>query len=219
MAHIQTDILPHFMEYDYNTQRAFLFMPEHGRHIQEMVNHCMTLADREERNKCAKAIVQVMLTLSPQQQKDNDDFRHKLWDHLFIISDFQLDVDSPYTVPTRETYNCKPDKLDYPKKDIKFGHYGKTIELMIKRAVDYPEGDERNALVMMIANLMKRMYLTWNRDSVTDQVIFDHLTEMSKGKIILKDVQLSNANMGRPQQHHQHKRKKHSGKKHFKKRY
>jgi hypothetical protein len=191
-------------------------MPEHGRHIQQMVEYCMSVTDRDERNKVARAIVQVMINLSPQQ-KDIEDHKQKLWDHLFIISDFQLDVDSPYPKPTRETYTSKPERMEYPRKDIKFGHYGKTIELMIKRACEYEEGDERKALVMMIANLMKRMYLTWNRDSVTDEVIFDHLREMSNGKIILKDVQLSNANMGRPQ--HQHKKKKHNGKKHFKKRF
>lgn len=205
------------MNSNYNTQRPHLFMPEHGRHIQQMVEYCMSVVDREERNKIARSIVQVMINLSPQQ-KDMEDHKQKLWDHLFIISDFQLDVDSPYPKPTRETYTSKPERMDYPRKDVKFGHYGKTIELMIKKACEYEEGEERKALVMMIANLMKRMYLTWNRDSVTDEVIFDHLREMSNGRIILKDVQLSNANMGRPQNQH-HKKKKHNGKKHFKKRF
>ncbi|MFI5202933.1 MAG: DUF4290 domain-containing protein [Flavobacteriales bacterium] len=204
------------MNSNYNTQRSHLFMPEHGRHIQQMVEYCMGVAERDERNKIANAIVQVMANLSPQQ-KDLEDHRQKLWDHLFIISDFQLDVDSPYPKPTREAYTSKPEKMAYPRKDIKYGHYGKTIELMIKKACEYAEGEERQALVMMIANLMKRMYLTWNRDSVTDEVIFDHLREMSLGKIILKDVQLSNANMGKPA--FQHKKKKHNGKKHFKKRF
>jgi hypothetical protein len=182
----------------YNTQRAHLFMPEHGRYIQEMVDHAMTIADREERNKAAKTIVQVMGILNPQPT-GSEDFKQKLWTHLFLVSDFKLDVDSPYPIPEPDVFAAKPDRVKYPRKDVKYGHYGKTIELMVAKAINLEEGDERNAIILMIANLMKRMYLTWNRDSVTDDVILGHLKDMSGGKIDWKDVQLSNQNMGKSQ--------------------
>lgn len=181
----------------YNTQREHLNMPEYGRYVQELVNHCMTIADREERTKAAKTIIQVMGILNPQP-KDVEDFKQKLWTHLHLISDFKLEVDSPYPKPTPEEFTAKPEKLRYPRKDVKYGHYGKTIELMVAKACKMEDGEERNAIIMMIANLMKRMYLTWNRDSVTDDVILMHLNEMSNGKIAWKDVQLSTQNMGKP---------------------
>ncbi|HYG50596.1 MAG TPA: DUF4290 domain-containing protein [Flavobacteriales bacterium] len=184
--------------HDYNTQRPHLFMPEHGRYIQEMVNHAMTIADREERNKAAKTIVQVMGILNPQPS-GSEDFKQKLWTHLFLVSDFKLDVDSPYPMPEPATFATKPEKVKYPRKDVKYGHYGKTIELMVAKAVSLPDGEEKNAIILMVANLMKRMYLTWNRDSVTDDVILGHLKDMSGGKIDWKDVQLSTQNMGKPQ--------------------
>lgn len=180
----------------YNTQREHLNMAEYGRYVQEMVAHCLTIADREERTKAARSIVQIMGILNPQP-KDVEDFKQKLWTHLHLISDFKLDVDSPYPKPEPEVFTAKPEKIKYPRKDVKYGHYGKTIELMVAKAVTLPEGDERNAIIMMIANLMKRMYLTWNRDSVTDDVILLHLNEMSGGKIAWKDVQLSTQNMGK----------------------
>lgn len=184
-------------EHIYNTQREHLNMPEYGRYVQELVNHCMTIADRAERTKAAKTIIQVMGILNPQP-KDVEDFKQKLWTHLHIISDFKLDVDTPYPVPTPEAFTAKPEKVKYPRKDVKYGHYGKTIELMVAKATKMEEGEERDAIILMIANLMKRMYLTWNRDSVTDDVILMHLSDMSNGKIVWKDVQLSNQNMGKP---------------------
>lgn len=180
----------------YNTQRAHLNMPEYGRYVQELVNHCMTIADREERTKAAKTIIQVMGILNPQP-KDVEDFKQKLWTHLHLIADFKLEVDSPYPTPAPEVFTAKPERVKYPRKDVKYGHYGKTIELMVAKACNMGEGEERDAIIMMIANLMKRMYLTWNRDSVTDDVILMHLNEMSNGKIAWKDVQLSTQNMGK----------------------
>lgn len=187
----------HNQTHVYNSLREHLNMPEYGRYVQEMVTHCMTIEDKDERLKAAKAIVQIMGILNPQP-KDVEDFKQKLWTHLFLISGFKLDVESPYPIPPPEAFAEKPEKLKYPRKDVKYGHYGKTIELMVAKAVVMPEGEERNAIIMMIANLMKRMYLTWNRDSVTDDVILLHLNEMSGGKIAWKDVQLSNQNMGKP---------------------
>lgn len=179
---------------DYNTSLPKMIIPEYGRNIQKMIDFAVTVEDREERNKVAKAIINVMGQLNPHL-RDVTDFKHKLYDHLFIISDFKLDVDSPYPKPTRETFHTKPDKVNYPHKDIRYKHYGKTVEEMIKKAVDYPEGDEKNTLIETIANLMKRSYLNWNRDSVNDEVILQHLKELSKGKLQMpENARLANTN-------------------------
>lgn len=178
---------------EYNSQREHLVMPEYGRNVQRMIEYCMTVEDRDQRNKVAQSIIMVMGQLNPHL-RDVEDYRHKLWTHLFLISGFQLDVDSPYPKPSPETFVEKPQKLTYPRKNIKFGHYGKTVELLIAKAKEYPDGDEKTALVMMIANLMKRSYLAWNRDSVTDEVILEHLEMLSEGAIKLRDVSLSGPN-------------------------
>lgn len=151
-----------------------------------MIDFAISVEDREERNRVAQAIINVMGQLNPHL-RDVTDFKHKLWDHIFIISDFKLDVDSPYPKPTRETFQTKPDKVSYPSNDIKYKHYGKTVERIIAKAKEYAEGDEKNALTEQIANLMKRSYLTWNRDSVNDEVILKQLEELSKGELKLAD--------------------------------
>ena len=178
---------------EYNSQREHLVMPEYGRNVQRMIEYCMTVEDRDQRNKVAQSIITVMGQLNPHL-RDVEDYRHKLWTHLFVISGFQLDVDSPYPKPTPETFIEKPEQLTYPRKNIKFGHYGKSVELLIAKAKEYPDGEEKTALIMMIANLMKRYYLAWNRDSVTDEVILEHLEMLSEGAIKLKDVSLSGPN-------------------------
>lgn len=168
----------------YNTSLPKLIIPEYGRNIQRMIDFAVTVKNRDERNKVAKSIIDVMGQLNPHL-RDVTDFKHKLWDHLFIISNFNLDVDSPYPKPTPETFKTKPEKVKYPSKDMRYGHYGKTVERLIAKAIEYKEGDEKKALVQSIANLMKRSYLTWNRDSVTDEVIIKQLEELSKGKLKL----------------------------------
>ncbi len=178
---------------EYNSQRGHLIMPEYGRNVQRMIEYCMSIDDRDQRNKVAQSIISVMGQLNPHL-RDVEDYKHKLWTHLFLISGFQLDVDSPYPKPLPEAFVEKPNRLVYPRKNIKFGHYGKTVELLIAKAKDYPEGEEKLALVMMIANLMKRSYLAWNRDSVTDEVILEHLEMLSDGAIRLRDVTLSGPN-------------------------
>jgi hypothetical protein len=186
-------------QFDYNSQRPLLAIPEYGRNIQKMVEYCMNISDREERNKVANAIITVMGQLNPQL-RDVEDFKHKLWTHLFVISDFKLDVDSPYPKPTKEEFNEKPNRVSYPRKNIRYGHYGKIIEQLIQKVVEFEEGEEKNALVLAIANLMKRSYLTWNRDTVTDDIIFDQLTELSAGKIKLQGVLLQSAGATQPNQ-------------------
>jgi len=199
---------------DYNTDLPRLIIPEYGRNIQKMLDFAITVADREERNKVARAIIDVMGQLNPHL-RDVTDFKHKLWDHLFIISDFQLDVDSPYPKPTRETFQTKPELLKYPHKDIRYKHYGKTVEQIIEKAREFPEGDEKNELISQIANLMKRSYLNWNRDSVNDEVIIKQLEELSKGQLkadtsVLKSTQTFVPRNNNARDQHKDK-KKHQG--------
>ena len=169
-------------EKDYNTRRPQMVIPEYGRNIQKMVEHAINTPDREERNKIANAIISVMGQLNPHL-RDIADFKHKLWDHLFIISDYKLDVDSPYPVPQREEIMRKPEKMAYPKTDNRFKHYGKSVVNLINRAIEFPEGDEKEALIGVIVNLMKKSYLTFNQDSVDDAQILADLETLSKGKL------------------------------------
>ncbi len=169
---------------EYNTIRKHLIIPEYGRNIQKMVEFALTIEDRDERNQFAKMIVQVMANMNTQL-KDTNDFEQKLWDHLYIISDFKLDVDGPFPKPNRKDVYSKPEKVPYSEDHIKFKHYGLNLEKMIKTAIDMEEGDEKTQLVKWIANYMKRSYLTWNRDSVTDVVIYTQLNELADGKLTL----------------------------------
>ena len=143
---------------EYNSERPLMIIPEYGRHIQKLVDHCLALETKEERDKMAKAIVDVMGNLQPHL-RDVPDFKHKLWDHLFIMSNFQLDVDSPYPMPEREKLAEKPARMPYPTGTIKFGHFGKTVEKLIAIACEMEEGDERLALTKTIANMMKKFHL------------------------------------------------------------
>lgn len=170
---------------EYNSGRNRLIIPEYGRNIQKLIEYAITLEDREERNKIAQAIVTVMGQLNPHL-RDITDFKHKLWDHLFIISDFKLDVDSPYDRPTALTYKVKPKGIAYPTSDIRFRHYGRIIEQMIKEIKDLEETPEKEQMVVNIANFMKMLYVNWNKDSVSDEVIFEHLKILSKGSLTVK---------------------------------
>lgn len=176
-----------YHQMEYNTQRQSLVMPEYGRHIQKMVNHACTIEDRDERNKLAQAIVNVMGTLNPHL-RDIADFKHKLWDHLFIISDFKLDVDSPYPKITADTIEVKPKRINYPSNHIKYKHYGRVMQNIIKEIAVLDEGDTKDALVRDIANFMKMQYLQWNRDTVENELIFKQLLELSENKIVIKDT-------------------------------
>ncbi len=177
------------MTFDYNTKRKKLILPEYGRHIQKLVDYVVNLPTKEERTKAAHALIAVMGNLNPQL-RDVADFKHKLWDHLAIMSDFKLDIDAPYSLPTQSVFNEKPRKVPYNQHTIQYKHYGKIIEQMIQKAVEMPEGDEKSTLIEMVANLMKRQYLTWNRDAVTDEVILKDLYEISNGRICITSEQL-----------------------------
>ncbi|MFP5471583.1 MAG: DUF4290 domain-containing protein [Bacteroidia bacterium] len=171
---------------EYNTQRPQLKIPEYGRNIQKMIGYALKVKDKDERNTVAKAIVNVMGQVNPSL-KEIEDLTHKLWTHLFLISDFELDVDSPYEKPSPEIFLEKPEILDYPKNKIRYGHYGVAIQNMIKVISEFKEGEEKEHLVRLMVNLMKRMYLTWNRDSVDDELILNQLDELSGGKLKLSE--------------------------------
>ncbi len=174
------------MKITYNSVRPDLELPEYGRNIHNMVQHAATIEDREERNKCVKAIISTMGNLFPLL-RDTEDYRHKLWDHIFIMSDFKLDVDSPYPRPSRETFEEKPKKVPYPQGEIKFGHYGKTIQRIIHDA-SLEESDElRPKMALSIGNLMKRTYVQWNPNGVRDEVIAGDLKMLSKGRLVIEN--------------------------------
>jgi len=179
---------------EYNTARNKLKISEYGRNVQKLVKLAKSIEDRDKRTKFAKVIVQIMGQMNPTI-RDSGDFRHKLWDHLHIIADFDLDVDSPYTPPTKEILESHPINLGYNKNTIRFKTYGTNIASIIEKAVDFEEGPEKDALVHAIANHLKKSYLNWNRESVDDEQIFEHLKILSKGNLKLKeDLKLSSTN-------------------------
>jgi len=169
---------------EYNTERPHLFIPEYGRHFQKMVDHAVSIEDREERNKVANSIISVMGNLQPHF-RDVPDFQHKLWDQLFIMADFKLDVDSPFPITSKEVLQQRPEPLEYPQNFPKYRFYGNNIKRMIDVAVKWEKGDMRSGLEYAIANHMKKCYLVWNKDTVEDIVIFNHLKELSDGEIDL----------------------------------
>jgi hypothetical protein len=169
---------------EYNSDREDLIIPEYGRHIHKMVNQAIECNNKDERNNMAKAIIGVMGNLNPHL-RDVPDFQHKLWDQLFIMSQFQLDVDSPYPKPSKEIFEQKPEKLNYPQNHPKYRFYGNNIKKMIDVAVSWEDGEMKSQLVYVIANHMKKCFLNWNKDTVEDSVIYEHLFELSNGKISL----------------------------------
>ena len=171
---------------EYNTEREHLIIPEYGRHLQKMVNYAKSRETKEERNRFAKAIIDVMGNLQPHL-RDVPDFQHKLWDQLFIMADFDIDVDSPYDKPEKEVLQARPEPLKYPQNHPKYRFYGNNIKTMIDVAVTWEDGEMKEALTYTIANHMKKCFLNWNKDTVEDEVIYDHLYELSDGKLNLKD--------------------------------
>lgn len=174
------------MNFDYNTTRKKLILAEYGRNVQNMVAYICTLPTKEERNRHAQVVIDMMGFLNPHL-RDVADFKHKLWDHLHIISDFKIDVDSPYPKPSPDAIHPKPEVLAYPNQRIRFKHYGKTIELMIQKARAIQDSDRKQSLVQAIANFMKLAYITWNKDTVADETILSDLKEMSNGELVLQD--------------------------------
>lgn len=171
---------------EYNTERPHLIIPEYGRHFQKMVDHAVSIEDPVERNKIAKAIVSVMGNLQPHL-RDVPDFQHKLWDQLFIMSDFKLDAESPFPITSKEALQKRPEPLEYPQNFPKYRFYGNNIKRMVDVAVSWDKGDMREGLEYAIANHMKKCYLNWNKDTVDDKAIFKHLFELSDGQIDLNE--------------------------------
>lgn len=168
---------------EYYTEKEKLILPEYGRNIQQMVNHALTIEDKAERTRCVHSIIAIMGKLFPHL-RDVNDFKHKLWDHLAIMSNFTLDIDYPYEVPKQEILNTKPERILYPSIHIKYRHYGKTVDTMVKKAIEYPEGDDKKRFIEMIANYMKKSFLTWNKEGVDDEKIYEDLKELSNGQLI-----------------------------------
>lgn len=169
---------------EYNTQKEKLVLPEYGRNVQQMVDYCVTIADRDERNRCAEAIVAIMSNLFASQA-EVDDFNKMLWNQLAIMSDFKLDIDYPCEVIKPENLHSKPEKIPYKLTPIRFRHYGKIIENLVDIAQDMPEGEERTQLALLIAGQMKKLMVQSNIDGVDDEKIFKDLALYSRGKIAL----------------------------------
>lgn len=174
------------MNYDYNTQRKRMALPEYGRNVQKMVDHIKTIEDRDERNRAAKTIISIMGNLNPHL-RDIGDFKHKLWDHLALIASFELDIDSPYPVPEPAKFVEKPKQIPYRQGDIRYLHYGRIIELMIDAASELEEGDQKEYLTTLIVNQMKKSYITWNRGQVADEVIIANMKLLSRGRLKMTD--------------------------------
>lgn len=173
---------------EYNTSRTPLRMPEYGRIIQNMVEKCKATSDREERNRMAMVIVDFMEQRNPQLRNE-ENYRHKLWDHLFILSGYDLDVDPPYPFPTPEELNQKPKPMGYPKLQGDFKFYGKSILQLIEMAINLEESEKKSALIEVIANNMKKSYNIYNKEHVTDEVIFRHLKELSNNRLDLTNIE------------------------------
>lgn len=168
----------------YNTGKPRLILPEYGRNIQQMVDHCLTIEDRDERTRCAHTIVAAMLKLFPKI-KEQENYQQKLWDHLAIMSGFRLDIDAPVEMISSDPHDSKPERVPYSGHHIRFRHYGKDIELMIARIIAMPEGAERDELTLLVANHMKKLLLTVSKDGVEDEKIFRDLADYSHGEIRL----------------------------------
>lgn len=167
---------------EYNTQKQTLVLPEYGRNIQNMVNYAVSIKERKERQKCAESIINIMGNLFPYL-RDVNDFRHKLWDHLAIMSNFKLDIDYPCEIMKKENLHTRPNKIAYINGRIRYRYYGRTLEKMIQKVGDFSDEQGKAILVSLLANHMKKSFLTWNKEVVDDNKIFKDLYELSRGKV------------------------------------
>ncbi|MBE7173696.1 MAG: DUF4290 domain-containing protein [Williamsia sp.] len=167
---------------EYNTTRNHLMMKEYGRHMQKMIEYLLTIEDEEKRQRNAYAVIELMGFLNPHL-KNVEDFRHKLWDHLFLISDFKLEVESPYPIPTKETLKAGPMQLRYPKRYPKFSHLGKNLELVINKALKEENPEKRNGFSNAIAYYMKLAYNNWHKETVHDDAIQGELSNLTQGQL------------------------------------
>lgn len=170
---------------EYNTQLKKLALPEYGRNIQNMVDYCVAIPDRDERKRCANTIINIMGNLFPHL-RDVNDFKHILWDHLAIMSDFKLDIDYPYEIVKKEDLFSKPGKIEYSRPDMQYRHYGKTLEKMAKMIDTIEDADEKEQFTLLVATHMKKSYIQWNKD-VDDQKIFEDMYDLTKGKVDMRN--------------------------------
>ncbi|WP_028295517.1 DUF4290 domain-containing protein [Olivibacter sitiensis] len=186
------------MNFDYNSTREKLILAEYGRNVQNMVDYICTLPTKEERNKHAQVVIDLMGFLNPHL-RDVSDFKHKLWDHLHIISDFKIDVDSPYPKPSPGAIHAKPERLEYPQHRIKYKHYGHVVEMMIEKAKKMQDPERKQHMAQSLANFMKMAYMTWNKDTVADEHILEDLKEISNSELALsEDVSLTKVEFKTP---------------------
>ena len=200
---------------EYNTQRKKMELPEYGRSVQNMVDHALTIEDREERQRCANTIINIMGGMFPHL-RDVPDFKHKLWDHLAIMSDFKLDIDYPFEIVKKEDLVVKPEQLAYPNADFRYRHYGRFLEGMVKKAVEVEDEEEKQQLINLLAIQMKKDLNNWNKEGIEDQKIVDDLREYSNGAIDLKveDLRLGESRYNNnPQQRKQNFQRKQNNQK------
>lgn len=171
----------------YNTERAQLFIPEYGRNVQNMINYAKQIESREERNLAARAIIDVMGQLNPHL-RDVEDYTHKLWTHLYIMSNFEIDVDSPYEIPEPESLRERPRTMNYPRNKSKYGHFGHYTEKIIKEVASTEDEEEKEYMTELLANLLKRNYLVFHTQNVENKAIASHLKELSEGNLRVKDT-------------------------------
>ena len=199
---------------EYNTQRKKMELPEYGRSVQNMVDHALTIEDREERQRCANTIINIMGGMFPHL-RDVPDFKHKLWDHLAIMSDFKLDIDYPFEIVKKEDLVVKPEQLAYPNADFRYRHYGRFLEGMVKKAVEVEDEEEKRQLINLLAIQMKKDLNNLNKEGIEDQKIVDDLREYSNGAIDLKveDLRLGESRYNNPQQRKQNFQRKQNNQK------
>ena len=175
----------------YNTERVTLHIPEYGRNVQKMVDYLKTIEDREKRNEQARAIIKVMEILNPAVHLQ-ENYEQKLWDHLYIIADFDLDVDAPYPQPSRDIMHRRPQPVPLEKKPIKASHYGRNIENMIDLVAEKEDGEQKTAMIRTLAVYMRQQYLIWNKDTVSDETIFQDIEKLSDYRIkVPEGIQLN----------------------------
>lgn len=202
---------------EYNTKQKKLPLPEYGRSVQKMVDHALSIEEREERQKCAETIVRIMGSMFPNL-RNLPDYERKLWDHLAIMSDFKLDIDYPFEVIKREEFEVAPKRVPYQTGEIKNRHYGRIVEEMIAHAITLEEGEERKQLVELICIQMKKNYIAWNKDGVEDKKIFDDLREYTKGAIDIPDSEIR-INQNPQQRGNVGNKRNNVGKRNFKRKY
>ena len=205
----------------YNTERVRLYIPEYGRNVQKMVDYLKTIEDRDKRNAQARAVIKVMEILNPAVHLQ-DNYEQKLWDHLFIISGFNLDVDAPYPMPAPESLNERPLQVPIQKAPLKASHYGRNIENMLSLIAEHEEGEAKTAMILTLAGYMKQQYRIWNKETVSDETIFQDIERLSEGRVVVPEgLQIAKADVGTSQrqggQHNKSGRNRQKNRKQFNK--